>query len=273
MLKWLNSMLLMGLLLAAWPSWAAVQSQAIDYEREGASYTGYLYWNDAVQGKRPGILVVHEWWGLNDYAKKRAFMLAELGYVAFAVDIYGRGKVTQQREQAKTWMTEVTADLEDWRERALYGLKLLSDNERVEANQLAVIGYCFGGATALHLAYANAPVKGVVSFHGALPAAPDSAKGQVKPSILVLHGEADNFVHPDVIANFKKKLDEAGADWEMDVYGGAYHGFTNPDAAQFGMDNLRYQPKADQRSWARMQTFFKELFGEQTVIAMSKIPG
>ena len=242
-------------------SQAAVQEKAVTYSYEGdVKMTGFLYWDDAVQGKRPGVLVIHEWWGLNDYAKKRARMLAELGYVAFAADMYGDNKVTTQREQASGWMQEVTADVEGWRERAALGLKQLVDSGMVDSEKLAAIGYCFGGASVLQMSYANAPVKGVVSFHGALPAAPEEVKGKVGPKILVLHGQADSFVAPEVVTNFRNKLDAAEADWEMNTYGGARHGFTNPDAGDFGMDNLQYNAMADKRSWQRMQSFFDELF-------------
>ncbi len=253
-------MVILACLALSVPAFAEVQSRAVEYLDEDVPLTGYLYWDDAVQGKRPGVLVVHEWWGLNDYAKKRAHMLAELGYVAFAADMYGNDQVTETPAQAQEWMQEVTADVEGWRGRARLGLQQLAASGLVVEGELAAIGYCFGGATVLQMAYDNAPVKGVVSFHGALPAAPEEAWGRIRPSILVLHGQADNFVAPEVVTNFRAKLEASGADWEMNTYGGARHGFTNPDAAKAGIDNLRYDPAADRRSWARMQAFFGELF-------------
>ena len=239
---------------------SAVQTKAVEYKDGETVLTGHLYWDDAIEGERPGVLVVHEWWGLNDYAKKRAHMLAELGFVAFATDMYGDGHVTDNREQAKTWMQEVTADVEGWRERAMLGIEQLKASGMVSGDNIAAIGYCFGGATVLQLSYANAPLKGVVSFHGALPAAPEESKGKIGPQILVLHGQADTFVAPEVVTNFRNKLEESGAIWEMNTYGGARHGFTNPDAAEFGMENLVYNKRADERSWARMQEFFGEIF-------------
>ncbi|RMG34914.1 MAG: dienelactone hydrolase family protein [Gammaproteobacteria bacterium] len=241
---------------------AEIRSKAVSYQDEDVPLTGYLYWDDAIEGKRPGVLVVHEWWGLNDYARKRARMLAELGYVAFAADMYGNGQVTDKPDQARDWMQEVTADVEGWRHRAGLGLQQLVASGLADEERLAAIGYCFGGATVLQMAYDNAPVKGVVSFHGALPAAPEEAKGRIAPQILVLHGYADRFVSPEVVANFRNKLEEAGARWEMDTYGGARHGFTNPDAGRYGIDNLKYDPVADERSWSRMQLFFDEIFGD-----------
>ncbi len=187
-------------------------------------------------------------------------MLAELGYVAFAADMYGDGKVTTTPDQAREWMQEVTADVEGWRERALLGHEQLLASGLVDTSNTAAIGYCFGGATVLQMSYANAPVKGVVSFHGALPAAPAESKGKIKPQILVLHGHADSFVAPEVVSNFRNKLDESGATWEMNTYGHAKHGFTNPDAGKAGIKALEYNEIADKRSWKRMQIFFNEIF-------------
>ena len=239
---------------------SAVQTKAVEYMDDETKLVGHLYWDDAVEGERPGVLLIHEWWGLNDYAKKRAHMLAELGYVAFAADMYGDGHVTDQPEQAKMWMQEMTADVEGWRARAMLGIEQLKASGMVSGDKVAAIGYCFGGATVLHLAYANAPVKGVVSFHGSLPAAPEESQGKIGPEILVLHGHADVWIAPEVVSNFRSKLEEAGASWEMNTYGGARHGFTNPDAAAYGIQNLVYDERADRRSWDRMQAFFAELF-------------
>jgi dienelactone hydrolase len=241
---------------------AAVQSKAISYEDEGVPLTGHLYWDDAVEGKRPGILVIHEWWGLNDYAKKRARMLAELGYVAFAADMYGNDQVTDQPDQAREWMQEVTVDPELWRQRADAGLAQLKAVDEVDADQIAAIGYCFGGGTVMQMAYGGADIDGVVSFHGSLPAAPEESYGKIKPEILILHGKADSFVAPEVVTNFQDKLEAAGANWEMDIYGGARHGFTNPDAGDYGIDNIQHDPQADARSWQRMQAFFDEIFAD-----------
>jgi dienelactone hydrolase len=257
-MKTIGAALMLTILTAT--AQAAVQSKAVEYVYDDIPLTGYLYWDDAVEGERPGVLVIHEWWGLNDYAKKRAHMLAELGYVAFAADMYGNKQVTDKPDQARTWMQEVTADVDGWRQRALLGLEQLKASGMVAGDNLAAIGYCFGGATVLQMAYADAPVKGVVSFHGALPAAPEESKGKIGPQILVLHGQADSFVAPEVVTNFRNKLEESGAVWEMNTYGGdVRHGFTNPDAGSFGIPNLKYDQRADERSWGRMQSFFGEL--------------
>ncbi len=241
---------------------AEIQTKAVDYMDEDVPLTGHLYWDDSIEGKRPGVLLIHEWWGLNDYAKQRARMLAALGYVAFAADMYGNDQVTDQPSQAREWMQYITADVELWRQRAGLGLEQLKASEYVDADKTAAIGYCFGGGTVLQMAYGDADVLGVVSFHGSLPAAPEETWGKIAPEILVLHGQADSFIAPEVVVNFQNKLEEAGANWEMDIYGGARHGFTNPDAGDYGIDNLQYDAQADARSWARMQAFFDELFAD-----------
>ena len=252
-------------LLAAAPAWAAVQSKVVTYKDGDATLTGQLYWDDAVKGKRPGVLVVHEWWGLNDYAKHRAEMLAKLGYVAFAADMYGDKKVTRHAEDAKGWMGQITANIDAWQHRAALGLAQLKASKLVDGDRLAAIGYCFGGATVMQMVYAGQDVKGVVSFHGSMPpatpeqvAAMQAAKH--RPKVLLEHGDADPFVPAERIATFKDALTQAGVDWEMDVYANTRHSFTNPDAASFGMAALAYNPEADRRSWARMQAFFAELF-------------
>jgi dienelactone hydrolase len=254
--------LILSIALAPAAALAEVQTQAVEYTDEDVPLTGHLYWDDSIEGKRPGVLVIHEWWGLNDYAKERARMLAELGYVAFAADMYGNDQVTDQPSQAQEWMQEITADVELWRQRAGLGLTQLKASEYVDADKTAAIGYCFGGGTVMQMAYGGAPVLGVVSFHGSLPAAPEEVWGKIGPEILVLHGQADSFIAPEVVTNFQNKLEAAGANWEMDIYGGARHGFTNPDAGDYGIENLAYDAQADARSWSRMQAFFDELFAD-----------
>ncbi len=241
---------------------AEIQTKTIAYKDEGTALTGHLYWDDATTDPRPGVLVVHEWWGLNEYATQRARMLAELGYVAFAADMYGGDRVTKDAEQAGEWMQEVTVDPELWRQRAAAGLHQLETSALVASGKLAAIGYCFGGGTVLQMAYGNAPLKGVVSFHGSLPAAPEEFWGKIGPRILVLHGQADTFVAPEVAANFRTKLEAADANWEMDLYGGVRHSFTNPKVGEYGIENLKYDAQADARSWTRMQAFFDEIFAD-----------
>ena len=253
--------LLALLLFISLPVGAEVQSRAVEYDYDGEKLTGYLFWDDVTTEKRPGVLVVHEWWGLNDYAKERARMLAELGYVAFAADMYGGGRVTDQPDQAREWMQEVTADVEGWRERAELGLAQLKASDLVDAERVAAIGYCFGGGTVLQMAYGGTSARGVVSFHGSLPAAPEESAGKIGARVLAYHGYADGFVKPEVVANFKEKLQAAGAQWRFDTFGGdVRHGFTNPKAGEYGIEALKYDAQADFESWQGMQAFFSDLF-------------
>ena len=255
-------LMLIFLLGCAFPSTsqAKIERQTISYSFGEASFEGYLVWDDSMKGKRPGILVVHEWWGLNEYARSRAEQLAELGYVAFAVDMYGKGKVTIHTEEASEWAKLTTKNLDEWGGRAEAGLNLLQANPNVDPTRLAAIGYCFGGATVMQLVYGGAPVKGVVSFHGSLPLPPESESTSHSAKVLIAHGASDPFVAKEHIGKFKAALDRAEIDWQMILYSGAQHSFTNPSADQYNLKGAKYHLKADQRSWKHMQQFFDELF-------------
>ncbi len=250
------------ILLFSGTSLAVMHKEEITYKDGDVALTGYLFWDDAFSGKRPGILVAHEWWGLNDYSKLRAEMLAETGYIAFAADMYGDGRATRHADEAKGWMQQITSNLDVWQRRAVLALDQLKAHPNVESSKLAAIGYCFGGATVMQMAYLGADLDGVVSFHGSLPPATPEQAANIKARVLIAHGDADGFVPPERIAAFKKALSESGVDWEMDIYAGAKHGFTNPYADGYGMSGLAYQEEADRRSWLRMLAFFEELFEE-----------
>ncbi|MFG0332582.1 MAG: dienelactone hydrolase family protein [Maioricimonas sp. JB049] len=242
---------------------AEVRTRKVAYTHDGATLEGHLAWDDSVEGKRPGVLVVHEWWGLNDYARQRAEQLAEMGYVAFALDMYGKGQVTSHPSQAGEWAGMIRKNTDKWRARANAGLKVLLDQKQVDHDQVAAIGYCFGGSTVLQMAYADEPLKGVVSFHGALPTPSEEEAKAIDASILVCHGAEDAFVSEESIDSFRKALEAAGVDYQLVYYGGARHGFTNPEAGTFGIDNLKYDAAADRRSWAAMQDLFAEIFDEK----------
>jgi len=250
-----------GLLLSGSAS-AVMHQDPISYMDGDVELKGYVYWDDAFEGQRPGVLVIHEWWGLNDYAKLRAEMLAETGYVALAADMYGDGKMTRHADEAKGWMQQITANIDAWQRRAELALTQLKAHPKVDPDKLAAIGYCFGGATVMQLAYLGADLEGVVSFHGSLPPASPEQAAKIKSRVLVAHGDADGFVPPERVAAFKKALSDAAVDWEMDIYAGAKHGFTNPYADGYGMGGLAYQEEADRRSWMRTLAFFEELFEE-----------
>jgi dienelactone hydrolase len=251
---------MLWVLLALAPVRAEVRTQAVVYRDGDVELQGYLVWDDAIQGKRPGVIVVHEWWGLNDYARKRAEMLAEHGYVGFAIDMYGKGRVTEHAQKAGDWAKQIQANVGRWQRRALVGLKALREQETVDAERIAAIGYCFGGATVMQMAYSGADLDGVVSFHGSLPIPSEEQGKEIRSKILVAHGSRDSFVPSERVLEFQAALDRARADWEMDIYAGARHGFTNPDAGKYGIDNVRYDADADRRSWDRMLRFFDEIF-------------
>ena len=248
------------LLLVCHPVIAEIRSQDIEYEQGGTKLQGHLVYDDQFSEPRPGVLVVHEWWGINDYARMRANMLAKLGYVAFALDMYGDGKSTQERKQAQHWSGQFRGSAM-MRARAMAGLEVLKNHSRVDPDRVAAIGYCFGGTTVMQLAYSGAKLKGVVSFHGSLPLPDeaDYAPGRVKAAVLVCHGYADTFIDRQHVLAFQKSLDQIGADWQMIIYGGAQHSFTNPGADAIGIDGLGYDRKADQRSWKHMQEFLQRL--------------
>ncbi len=241
-------------------TFAAVQVKVVPYSHDRVKLEGFLAWDDSVKGKRPGVLVVHEWWGLNDYAKDRAKQLAALGYVAMAVDMYGKGKVTSHPDTASQWAKDTTKNVSQWQARARAGLRVLQADPRVDSQRLAAIGYCFGGATVMQMVYDGAPVKGVVSFHGSLPLPPEGFRGNISTKVLVAHGSADLFISAEHITKFMNALNTAQQDWQMMTYGGAEHSFTNPSAGQYNLKGIKYHSDADRRSWGHMQQFFDEIF-------------
>ena len=240
------------------PAVAAMQSKTIDYQFGNKTFKGYLAWDDSFPGKRPGILVVHEFWGLNDYAKSRADQLAKLGYVAFAADMFGDGKVASHPDDAKSMAKEATANLADWVGRAQAGLDTLRRQPKVDPNKLAAIGYCFGGATALQLAFSGSDIKLAASFHGSLPVPESAAK--VRGEILVFHGGSDAFISAETIQNFRAKLDAAKVNYRFIVYPGAVHGFSVPEADKRGMANVAYHAEADQKSWQELLSALRRIF-------------
>lgn len=245
-------------LSAASSTWAAVQTKTIEYRDGETKCIGFLAWDDAVEGKRPGVLVVHEWWGLNDYARTRAKELAKLGYIAFAADMYGEGKAVDHPKDAGEMAAKVRANVDAWRKRAQSGLHVLTSQPQCDANKLAAIGYCFGGSTALQLAYAGSDLDAVATFHAALPTPSAAEAKAIKARVLVCHGADDKFIPDDAIKGFKGALDKAEVKYEFVAYPGAVHSFTVPDAGQHGNPGMQYQEAADKDSWDRMTKLFAE---------------
>ena len=257
-----RSLIVLVLLVVATAARAELVGKPVDYTHDGVALQGYIVYDNAVKGKRPGVLVIHEWWGLNDYAKKRADDLARMGYVAFAADMYGKGVVTNDASKASE-LARPFYGTPLMRTRARAGYDVLVKHELVDPARTAAIGFCFGGTTALELAYSGAPIVGAVSFHGSLPAPKPEDYPNIKASILACHGADDTFVKPEDIAAFEKAMRDSKADWSMTSYGGAVHSFTNPDAGKAGIPGVAYNEKAALRSWAQMKTFFDEIFARR----------
>jgi dienelactone hydrolase len=240
---------------------AKVRNKLVEYKEGDVVLEGYVAYDDAAKGKRPGVLVVHAWMGLDDNARKRADMLAQLGYVAFAADIYGKGVRPKSRDEAGKLAGQYKGDRKLLRARVNAALAELVKQPNVDAARTAAIGYCFGGTTALELARSGAAVVGVVTFHGGLDTPnPDDAKS-FKGKVLVLTGAADPGVKPDAIVAFGKEMTDAGVDWQVVAYGGAVHCFTDAGAGNDPAKGCAYDAKADKRSWQAMRDFFDELFG------------
>ncbi|MGB0523697.1 MAG: dienelactone hydrolase family protein [Flammeovirgaceae bacterium] len=240
-----------------------IVGQEISYEADSITMKGYLAYDQTQEGKRPCVLVVHEWWGHNEYARKRADMLAEMGYIALAVDMYGDGKTADHPADAGKFSGAVFKDIEGAKMRFEKALETLKAHAQADPEKTAAIGYCFGGGIILNMARMGVDLDAVVSFHGSLGAVQPAQNG-IQTKILVCNGAADPFVKPEQIEAFKKEMDEANADYKFVNYEGAVHAFTNPGATTMGEKfdlPLAYQEKADQESWAEMTTFLKNAFG------------
>ena len=251
------------LLLSSSPTLATVHGGEVTYNDGSQQLKGYIAYDEALPGKRPGVIVVHEWWGHNEYARKRARMLAELGYVALAVDMYGDGKQADHPDQAGQFAAAVQKNMDVSRRRFAAGMKLLKEHPMTTPDKIAAIGYCFGGGIVLQMARDGMDLKGVVSFHGSLGTSSPAEKGKVKAEVLVCNGADDSFTDQDQINDFMQEMIRAGVLLRFHSYPGAVHSFTNPDAdrlaAKFSLP-LGYNAEADRRSWQDMQFFLKQVF-------------
>ena len=240
-----------------------MRTEDVTYTAGDTTCKGHIAYNSAVGERRPGVLVVHEWWGLDDYIRGRARMLAELGYTALAVDMYGDGRTAADPAGASALMNAVLGDMDAGTARLRAAFDVLSGHPTVDADRVAAIGYCFGGAMVLHGARIGMDLKGVVSFHGSLGSFHRPARGGVKAKVLVCHGAADSLVSDEEIAGIKQEMAEAGADLRFVAYEDALHGFTNPEATangeKYGLP-LGYDEAVDKRSWDDMKALFAEIF-------------
>ena len=239
----------------------AIRKEVVDYRHGDTVLEGFLAYDDSIQGKRPGVVVVHEWWGINNYVRMRAEQLAKLGYIAFAIDMYGKGVRAKDAKEAGSLSGTYRSDRALMRSRANAGLEVLRNHSLADMNRIAAIGYCFGGTTVLEMARSGAPLVGVVSFHGGLGTPNPEDANNIKGKVLVLHGADDPAVPPDQMMAFQNEMRKAKVDWYFVSYGGAVHSFTNPESGNDPSRGAAYNEKAEKRSWEAMKDFFTEIFG------------
>lgn len=254
-------MLVLGLVLGLSSfAKAEIRMQQVEYKDGDTVCEGYMAYDDALSDLRPAVLVCPEWWGVTDYPKHRADQLAKMGYVAFVADIYGQGQQTEDPRQAGAWATPFMTDRKLMRRRTMAALNSLLDQKFVDKTRVAAIGYCFGGTCALELARAGLPLVGVISFHGNLSRTDNEGPDNIKAKLLICHGGDDPLVTPQILADFEQEAKEAGANYEINIYGGAQHAFTNPAADSHHIPGIAYNEQADKRSWAAAKDFFEEIF-------------
>lgn len=241
------------------PAGPDIRTREVQYRQNGTVLTGFVAWDAARQGPRPGVLVVHEWWGHNEHARSQARRLAEAGYVGFALDMYGDGKVTTHPDTAQAFMNAAIQDMAVLGARFAAARAELAADPNVDPERIAAIGYCFGGAVVLAQARSGADLDAVASFHGALIPGPVDS-GAVRARVLVLTGGADPMVPPEAVEGFRREMQAAGARFEIVSYPGVKHSFTNPGADAVPMDGLGYDAEADRQSWEKMLAMFREVF-------------
>ena len=245
------------------PSGPQLMGEEVTYSTDTINMKGYLAYDANQEGARPGILVVHEWWGHNDYARKRADMLAEMGYTALAVDMYGDGKTADHPDDAGKFSSEVAQNIESGEARFNAALDLIKSHPTTDPNNIAAIGYCFGGGVVLHMARSGSDLRGVVSFHGSLGTETPAQEGAIKAAVLVCHGADDPFVPAEHVEAIQTEMEAAKADFTFKSYPGAVHSFTNPSADSVGAKfelPLKYDQAADEQSWQEMQDLFARIF-------------
>jgi dienelactone hydrolase len=238
---------------------AEIRGESVEYRDGDQVFQGYVAYDTAAAGPRPGVLIVHQWKGLTDYEIKRAEMLAGLGYVAFCADIYGKGIRPKTAQEAGAQAGKYKQDRALLRARVGLALQTMRQNPKVSPANIAAIGYCFGGTTVIELARSGADVRGVVSFHGGLDSPKPEDGKQIRCKVLALHGADDPFVPAKDLAAFEEELRAAKVDWALVKYGGAVHSFTDWNMKDSQMPGAAYNEAADRRSWEAMKTFFGEI--------------
>ena len=246
-------------LLFATSAFAEIITKEVLYSQDSVTFKGYMAYDNKIKGKKPGILVAHEWWGLNDFSKTKAKELASLGYCAFAADLYGNGKTASDAKTAAQLAGEVRGTSR-MRERIVAGYNEMLKQEMVDSNRTAAIGFCFGGTAVLELAYSGAEVKGIVSFHGGLIAPKPGDMGKIKAKILILHGADDPNVPRDMIERLQDTLRNEKVDWQFVFFSNTVHAFTNPAAGNDNSKGMAYNPESARRAWDYMKLFLNEIF-------------
>jgi dienelactone hydrolase len=241
---------------------APLRTERVLYEHDGLPLEGYAAYDPALPWPRPGVLVCHMWKGLVPFVEERTRALAALGFVAFALDLYGRGVRPQSNEEAAREMNRLVADIPLLRRRARAGLARLADSPLVRGCEVAALGYCFGGGVALELARDGADLAAAISFHGLLDTPRRAARGAVQARVLAFHGVLDPMVSAGHVQAFQREMEDAGADWQLVVYGRAGHGFTNYELPRDPRGGLFYEPDADRRSWAGATALLREALGD-----------
>jgi dienelactone hydrolase len=239
----------------------SITTQILVYDHGDVELRGCLAYDKSIAGKRPGVLVVPEWWGLNDFAREKARQIAELGYVALAVDMYGDGRATTDPAEAGRLAGQFRENPTLWRQRAQAAFNALAHDEHCDPARIAAIGFCFGGTTVLQLAADGAELVAAVSFHGNLMPISPSDAARIKARILVLHGAADPHVPDENVKAFEDSLRKASVDWQLIAYGGAKHAFMNPASSRLGMEGIGYDERTARRAWEQMRLFLQDVFG------------
>ena len=243
---------------------AEVKLEEIEYSHNDTKLTGYLAYDDSKSGKRPGVIVVHEWWGHNDHARNRAKMLAEAGYTALALDMYGSGKLTNHPKKAGELMNAAFSNWVNSQARYNKALDILKRHKTVDATRIGSIGFCFGGAVSIKMAKGGADLKGIVGFHSALPMEPAITKNSMKAAVLIINGSEDGFLKPQKVAEFSEDMFKANVDFTYMNLKGVKHSYTNPQADEFAkkfnIAALQYNKKADEHAWSAMLKFFERVF-------------